>query len=296
MRFQQNQRNRLREHFRNHIYYKLCRQTHDVFLQHCPTIILSTEELFTDAARTLDNLLTEGDLEADICRDLWSDTIADYRQKDGTDADTATTQAEVAMLFYAVMYGIQSVCHSHYRGRLQRVLHASIHQMWNRHGPKNCHEIESLMPEAIDPLTNAMYGWMKTYFTSADSLTDEIETVMNPNKANVAKTGLPLPVVLNTQRAQKYFQTAIDNGWMSLEGNKLIWLGIGTRAHDSQLAYFCGRVYNYKYSVNGNTGTEFPTNELEELFGVKNLYSLLRQVHEAKGRQKWRACIDELFE
>lgn len=158
MRFQQNQRNRLREHFRNHIYYKLCRQTHDVFLQHCPTIILSTEELFTDAARTLDNLLTEGDLEADICRDLWSDTIADYRQKDGTDADTATTQAEVAMLFYAVMYGIQSVCHSHYRGRLQRVLHASIHQMWNRHGPKNCYEIESLMPEAIDPLTMPCMG------------------------------------------------------------------------------------------------------------------------------------------
>ena len=296
MRFQQNQRNRLREHFRNHIYYKLCRQTHDVFLQHCPTIILSTEELFTDAARTLDNLLTEGDLEADICRDLWSDTIADYRQKDGTDADTATTQAEVAMLFYAVMFGIQSVCHSHYRGRLQRVLHTSIHQMWNRHGPKNCYEIESLIPEAIDPLTNAMYGWMKTYFTSADSLTDEIETVMNPNKANVAKTGLPLPVVLNTQRAQKYFQTAIDKGWMSLEGNKLIWLGIETRAHDSQLAYFCGKVFGYRHSVNGNAGTEFPKNELEELFGVKNLYSLLRQVHEAKGKQKWRACIDEIFE
>ena len=83
---------------------------------------------------------------------------------------------------------------------------------------------------------------------------------------------------------------------MSLEGNKLIWLGIGTRAHDSQLAYFCGKVFDYRHSVNGNAGTEFPKNELEELFGVKNLYSLLRQVHEAKGRQKWRACIDELFE
>ena len=109
-------------------------------------------------------------------------------------------------------------------------------------------------------------------------------------------SGLTLSGSLDINRAKTYFQKAIEKGWMSLEGNKLIWLGIGTRAHDSQLAYFCGRVYDYKYSVNGNTGTEFPTNELEELFGVKNLYSLLRQVHEAKGKQKWRACIDELFE
>lgn len=109
-------------------------------------------------------------------------------------------------------------------------------------------------------------------------------------------SGLTLSGSLDINRAKTYFQKAIEKGWMSLEGNKLIWLGIGTRAHDSQLAYFCGRVYDYKYSVNGNTGTEFPTNELEELFGVKNLYSLLRQVHEAKGKQKWRACIDEIFE
>lgn len=109
-------------------------------------------------------------------------------------------------------------------------------------------------------------------------------------------SGLTLSGSLDINRAKTYFQKAIEKGWIAKEGNKLTWQGIGTRAHDSQLAYFCGRVYDYKYSVNGNTGTEFPTNELEELFGVKNLYSLLRQVHEAKGKQKWRACIDEIFE
>ena len=109
-------------------------------------------------------------------------------------------------------------------------------------------------------------------------------------------SGLTLSGSLDINRAKTYFQKAIEKGWIAKEGNKLTWQGIGTRAHDSQLAYFCGRVYDYKYSVNGNTGTEFPKNELEKLFGVKNLYSLLRQVHEAKGKQKWRACIDELFE
>ena len=111
-----------------------------------------------------------------------------------------------------------------------------------------------------------------------------------------SETGWSLSGSLDINRAKTYFQKAIEKGWMSLEGNKLIWLGIGTRAHDSQLAYFCGKVFDYRHSVNGNAGTKFPKNELEELFGVKNLYSLLRQVHEAKGKQKWRACIDELFE
>ena len=109
-------------------------------------------------------------------------------------------------------------------------------------------------------------------------------------------SGLTLSGSLDTKRTRYYFEKAVSKGWIAKEGNKLTWQGIGGKAHLSQLAYFCGRVYDYKYSVNGNTGTEFPTNELEELFGVKNLYSLLRQVHEAKGKQKWRACIDELFE
>ena len=85
-------------------------------------------------------------------------------------------------------------------------------------------------------------------------------------------------------------------GWMSLEGNRFRWLGIGNSAHNSQLAYFCGRVYGYEYSVQGNKGTEFPKAELEETFGVKNLYSSLCQVYAAQKKQKWRLCVDELFE
>ena len=297
MRYQQSQRSKLRAHFRGHVYYKLCQRTREVFLQHCPTIILSTEELFADAARILDDLLTEGDFDTERCVDLWTDSMADYRRKDGTDADAATTQAEVAMLFYAVMFGLQSVRHSHYRGRLQRVLHTSIHRMWNREGQRNCDGIERQMPEAVDHLTGDMCGWMDAYFSSAESLTDEIDDILNPDKAGqTARTGLPLPMVLDTQKAQMYFQKAIDMGWMSLEGNRFRWQGIGNSAHNSQLAYFCGRVYGYEYSVQGNIGTEFPKAELEETFGVKNLYSSLCQVYTAQKKQKWRSCVDELFE
>ena len=109
-------------------------------------------------------------------------------------------------------------------------------------------------------------------------------------------SGLTLSGSLDTKRTRYYFEKAVSKGWIAKEGNKLTWQGIGGKAHLSQLAYFCGKVFDYRHSVNGNAGTEFPKNELEELFGVKNLYSSLRQVHEAKGIQKWRACIDEIFE
>lgn len=76
------QRSKLRERFRDHVYYKVCRKTHDAFLSQYPSIILSAEELFADAATTLDKLLTEGDLTTEMCADLWSDTLADYRMEE----------------------------------------------------------------------------------------------------------------------------------------------------------------------------------------------------------------------
>ena len=71
-----------------------------------------------------------------------------------------------------------------------------------------------------------------------------------------SETGLPLSGSLDTKRTRYYFAKAVSKGWIANEGNKLTWQGIGGKAHLSQLAYFCGRVYDYKYSVNGNTGTE----------------------------------------
>lgn len=293
MEFQQSQRSELRENFRNHIYYKLCRAVHRVFLQHTPSIIMNAEVLFVDAVKTLDILLTEGDFKAERCADLWSDTLSDYRERDGARADMATTQAEVAMLFYAVNYGLLSVNHSHYRKTLALTLHQSIHELWNCNEKKNCDFVESNLQE-IKTFSNDMNEWMDTYFSSTESLTDEIENIINPNKVNqIAKTGLPLPNALNTQNAQKYFLEAINRGWMELKNEKFIWKGIGNSAQKSQLAYFCGRVYGYK---NGNCGLEFPEEELNKLFGVKRLYSLLTQVYNAQKTQNWRTCIDELFE
>lgn len=187
MKFRQNQRSKLREHFRDHAYYKLCRAVQDVFQQYEPSIIMNAEELFVDAAKTLDRLLTEGDLETERCSGLWSDTLRDYREKDGTCADMAVTQAEVAMLFYAVIHGLLAVNLSHYRKKLASTLHQSIHQMWNRHGTKNCKAVEEELTEVTDALSDSVYEWMHTYFSSGASLTDEIDVVLHPKKAGPSK-------------------------------------------------------------------------------------------------------------
>lgn len=118
--------------------------------------------------------------------------------------------------------------------------------------------------------------------------TDTIETRL--------ETGLPLPRSINTKRAQTYFQKAIDNGLLRLENGRFSWNQIGKRGAKAQLAYFCGKVFEYEHSISGNVGTSFPEEELNELFGVKKMQSSLQQVHEAKNKQLWRRRIDELFE
>lgn len=95
MRFQQNQRNKLKEHFKDHVFYKLCRRIHDAFLKHCPTIIVSSEELFVDAAETLDELLTERDIKAERCSELWSEKLSINRRDDANCVDMATSQADI---------------------------------------------------------------------------------------------------------------------------------------------------------------------------------------------------------
>lgn len=110
------------------------------------------------------------------------------------------------------------------------------------------------------------------------------------------KPPLPIPMALNTQRAQKYFMKAIEKGFMKVDKSNFSWLGVGLNGKKSQLAYFCGLVYEYKNSINGNKGIAFPEKELNTLFKTTRLYSLLTQVYNAQKPQKWRALIDELFE
>lgn len=107
---------------------------------------------------------------------------------------------------------------------------------------------------------------------------------------------LCLPKDLDTPRAREAFAKAIKLKYMEAAGDgKYRWIGTGERGATSQLAYFLGRVYNYKYTISGNAGEYFPEESLNELFGVTRLYSSLSQVYNAKKPQRWRAMIDVIF-
>lgn len=181
-RFQQNQRDKIKAAFKDHVYYKLCRGVYDVFLNSNPNIIISVEDLFVDASKVLDNLLENGDRDAEMCKSLWADTLRAYRELDGTKAGVEDSKTEVAMLFYCVMLGMQSVQHSHYRGKLQRVLHNHIHTMWNKDRQRNCDDVEQNLKSCINVYTRDMLDWMEKYFTSTGSLTTEIEHTIHPHK------------------------------------------------------------------------------------------------------------------
>lgn len=162
---------------------------HDIFMRHTPSIIMSAEDLFSDAVEVLDGILTSGDINAERCNDLWADTLREYRKLDGYSAGLLESQTEVAMLFYAVMLGLQSVCHSHYRGTLQRTLHSSIHQMWDKGDQKNCAKVEAELKLQVNVLTQEMLTWMDEYFASANSLSKETAALFVSKKdSNSRKT------------------------------------------------------------------------------------------------------------
>lgn len=114
---------------------------------------------------------------------------------------------------------------------------------------------------------------------------------------NKVGTAAQLPKELDTERAREAFAKALEKQYMvALEDGKYRWIGTDDKGKTAELAYFLGRVYNYKHTVNGNVGEDFPEERLNELFGVSRLYSSLTQVYDAKKRQRWRSLIDALFE
>ena len=126
------------------------------------------------------------------------------------------------------------------------------------------------------------------------------ESEKGTNSENIPDV-LPLTGVLNTNRAHKYFKLAIKKGWMKLcQDEKFEWLGVRQRPSGtpniSELAYFCGKVWEYKPSDCGNCGKSFPDKELEKLFGVNKLNDKLLNVYKASKVQAWRQPIDDMFD
>ena len=112
--------------------------------------------------------------------------------------------------------------------------------------------------------------------------------------------GIALPLELDTDRAREKFAEAIARRWMAEKGNGYEWRGVTDKGKKAQLAYFCGRVYGYKWGYTnttsgGNVGKRVPWQALQALFSFHgDLHKSLRQVYDAKP-QPWRRIIDSIF-
>lgn len=177
--YQQNQWNKLKEHFQKHPYYKLCKTVFDIFLAEHSTIVMTREQMFIEAAQTLDDFLQTGDFSTERCQDLWNEKFTLYQNQLAIAGERDDTRVEVTMLFYMVMYGLTTVNHSHYRGTLQRTLHDCICKFY---GIKECLNIEQKLRDPVNQHTSEMMEWMEEYFVSVHSMTKEIDMIFHPNR------------------------------------------------------------------------------------------------------------------
>ena len=108
---------------------------------------------------------------------------------------------------------------------------------------------------------------------------------------------IPLTIKLNTETAKVAFKNAIDKGWIKKVGGHLMWLGPDSKKNKAQLAYFCGKIYGYRYDEDNlkNVGNRVPYKRLESIFNVSRLDVALKQVYEAIRIQKWRKVIDSII-
>lgn len=156
--------------------------------------------------------------------------------------------------------------------------------------------MDKKMSDALSVTFNGNVTFQGPMFDIHDNgkvVINNVNDNVNDNKAG-GNNGLPKE--LDTPRARTYFAKAIEQQYMELtEDGRFRWIGTGKKPCRAELAYFLGKVYNYKYTITGNAGENFPEESLNRLFGATRLYSSLTQVYNAQKPQRWRSQIDEMF-
>ena len=112
---------------------------------------------------------------------------------------------------------------------------------------------------------------------------------------------LLLPEPLNTEKALKAFRRAREKGYLRVEPNGCMsWIGTGRnkRINASELAYFCGLVFDFRGLIKNKTGlANLYASELMKLFHTESqLYKLYDQVEDSKKTRPWIKAIEDLLE
>lgn len=231
----------------------------------CPEeCLMETLELLSLIAEKGKDILSEVD-------NLWLRKENEYRRLDRKVSENEIRKT-VGIVFGFTILAVDSSQNPFYRFKLsERLTQVVANHKWD--------EWAITLNKIFDvPLPD---GWFDAFINK------EPEEVSN----------IKLPKELNTEKARKSFAKAIELQYMvAIDDGKYKWIGTNNKGNTSELAYFLGRVYNYVYTISGNNGENFPEESLNNLFGVKRLYSSLTQVYNAKKTQRWRSLIDEIFD
>jgi hypothetical protein len=231
---------------------------------------LCSEECFMEALGLLSEIADKGEKYLSEIDNYWLHKFNEYRRFDRHLKEEEIRKA-VGIVFAFVILALDSSRHPFYRYTLTRRLTQIVASHQFKDWTPTFDRIFSV------PLPD---GWF-------DSFIDEESEEPNSIK---------LPKELDTSRARIYFKKAMEKDWLRLENDRYRWIGTNDKGNTSELAYFLGRVYNYKHTFNGNDGEDFPEESLNKLFYAKRLYSSLTQVYNAKKPQRWRSQIDTIFD
>ena len=231
---------------------------------------LCPEECFMEVLELLTAIAEKGEDFLPEVDNYWLRKFNEYRRFDRHVDDDVISKA-VGIVFGFTVLALDSSRHPFYRytltERLTQVVAFHKFPDWS----------STLDRIFYVPLSD---GWFEGFI-------DE-----EPEEPNSIK----LPKELDTSRARIYFKKAMEKDWLRLENDRYRWIGTNDKGNTSELAYFLGRVYNYKHTFNGNDGEDFPEESLNKLFYAKRLYSSLTQVYNAKKPQRWRSQIDTIFD
>lgn len=231
---------------------------------------LCPEECFMEAVEMLSVIADKGkDVLPDL-ENLWLRKYNEYGRFDRS-VDKDEIRKAIGIVLGFVILAVDSSTHPFYRRTLTEEITVLIANHKFEGWAKTLFQIASV------PLPD---GWFDAFISQAAEESDK----------------LPLPKTLDTSRAQRYFKKAIEAKYLKYNSSQYKWIGTNNKGSISELAYFCGKIYNYKNTVSGNMGESFPEEELNKLFNVKRLYSSLAQVYNAQKPQRWRSQIDAIFE
>lgn len=185
-RLQRNQKEAVRNEFGSHPLLQTIQWTMKQFELQMPSLRLSPEEVFCEAADVLDCVLEHPDQVEELLHGLWDERVADYMDA-APDCTPHDAQMGAACVVYAAMTPLASCRHWDYKYGLLKRMMADVHSHFADWQP-----FEEQMMQGLERFDDALGHWMNDYLEAETYLSDQIAALFEPKQPPSAKT-LPKP-------------------------------------------------------------------------------------------------------